>query len=248
MTDHWNFFFLRVDDQPASIFVDLGIAAEAPLGGFPHLGYVRVAMLHPRPDGLSSEAEFDALCALDDHLTGHIAAEGAALYVGRNTSGGHRDFYFYAADADGFERAAAAAAARHPAYRCEIGSRPDPDWSVYFDFLSPSEDDRQRILNRDLRSALEDRGDAPDEARPIDHRAYFPRRQAAAAFFERVEKLGFRAELPKTMDDGDYAVDFVREDSPAAMDEVTIGLARLVREFGGEYDGWGCPIVGAKQG
>lgn len=248
MTDQWDFFFLRVDDQPASIFVDLGLADEAPIGDFPYLGYVRVAMLNPRADGLSSEAEFDALCALDNDLSAHIAADGAALYVGRNTSGGHRDFYFYAEDAEEFAQAAAAAVALHPAYRCEIGSRPDPDWSVYFDFLSPSDDDRQRMVNRHLRTALEDRGDSLDEARPIDHRAYFPRRQAAAAFFDRVDRLGFRVRLPKTIHDGDYAVDFARDDSPADMDEVTTALARLARELGGEYDGWSCPIVAAKQG
>jgi hypothetical protein len=30
MSDHWNFYALLVDDQPASIFVDLGIAKNAP--------------------------------------------------------------------------------------------------------------------------------------------------------------------------------------------------------------------------
>lgn len=247
MTDTWDFFFLLVDDQPASIFVDLGIAAEAPLGGFPHMGYVRVEMLRPREDGLSSQEEFSDLCALDDDLTARLAAAGGAIYVGRNTSGGCRDFYFYAADATQFTSAAEAAVARHPSYRCEIGSRPDPAWTVYFDFLSPSDDDRQRMASRGVREALERHGDVLTEARPIDHRAYFRSRDAAAALFARLERDGFQVQLPKAVDEGEFAIDFVRADSPADMDDVAVTVARLVRELGGEYDGWGCPVVLAKQ-
>jgi hypothetical protein len=247
MADNWDFFFLLVDDQPASIYVDLGIVTDAPLGRYPHMGYVRVEMRHPRDDGLSSQEEFHDLCRLEDDLTARIAGEGDAIYVGRNTSNGCRDFYFYAADASRFTRAAEAAAARHPSYRCEIGSRPDPAWTVYFDFLSPSDDDRQRMANRGVRDALERHGDLLTEARPIDHRAYFRSRDAAAALFARLERDGFQVQLPKAMDEGEYAVDFVRADSPADMDDVAVAVARLVYELGGEYDGWGCPVVIAKQ-
>jgi hypothetical protein len=60
-TDDWDFFFCRVDDSPASIFIDLGRAKSAPLKGKDHLGYLRLYMLKPRPDGLSSDAEFKTL-------------------------------------------------------------------------------------------------------------------------------------------------------------------------------------------
>lgn len=243
MSDKWDFFFLRVDDHPASIFVDLGIAAEAPLPGHPQMGYVRVEMLRPRDDGFSSQEEFEDLCALEDDVTAQIVADGGAIYVGRVTSDGFRDFFFYAGDANQFIGAAEAAAALHPSYRCEVGGRPDPDWNVYFDFLSPSDDDRQRMANRGVREALEQHGDLLNLPRQINHYAYFAARDGAAAFTARVEREGFRPELPRATDTGDYLVYFVRDDRPDELDEVTVMLARLARELGGEYDGWESLVV-----
>jgi hypothetical protein len=86
MSDDWDFFSLRVDDQAASIFVDLGIRNLAPIRTHPLMGYLRVAMRRPREDGLSSQEEFDDLIALEDRVTADIVKNGTAIYVGRNTS------------------------------------------------------------------------------------------------------------------------------------------------------------------
>jgi hypothetical protein len=239
MSEYWDFFSLLVDSEPASIFVDLGIASEAPLVAFPQMGYVRVEMLRPREDGLSSQDEFHGLCALEDDLTAHIAANGGAIYVGRNTSGGFRDFYFYAENASQFTSAAEDAAGRHPSYRCEVGGRPDPDWRVYFDFLSPSLDDRQRMMNRHVIDRLKEHGDCLNVPRQIDHHVYFDTRDGTSTFIVRVEREGFRAELPSVWEESGFVIEFARIDAPD-HDEITVMLARLARELGGEYGGWGC--------
>src|SRR5690606_18463753 len=95
MSVDWDFYLCRVDGDPASIFVDLGLARDAPVNDRPHMAYVRVYMQSPRPDGLSSQEEFDALVRLENSLTSALSADNATIYVGRNTSGGCRDFYFY---------------------------------------------------------------------------------------------------------------------------------------------------------
>jgi len=86
MSDKWDFYPLLVDDQPASIFVDLGIAAEAPIATHAHMAYVSVEMRHPRDDGLSSQEEFEDLCRLEDAIIPKICA-GNAIYVGRKLIG-----------------------------------------------------------------------------------------------------------------------------------------------------------------
>src|SRR3954462_12044783 len=98
MSKDWDFYSLRVDGEPASIFVDLGISKDAPVRNHTTMGYLRVLMLRPREDGLSSRDEFDDLIALEDHVTAKVIENGAAVFVGRNTSSGNRDFYFYVAD------------------------------------------------------------------------------------------------------------------------------------------------------
>jgi hypothetical protein len=61
MSNDWDFYSCRVDDKPASIFVDLGIRRDVPLSGRPYMAFVRLFMRAPRPDGLSSQEEFEDL-------------------------------------------------------------------------------------------------------------------------------------------------------------------------------------------
>jgi len=246
MSSDWDFYFCQVEGRPASIFLDLGIAADAPVASHPHLGYVSVEMRQPRPDGLSSQEEFDALSAIDDSLSAGVAGGGNAFYVGRNTSDGNRDYFFFAADPVAFAADVERAMARFPAYRFASGSQPDPDWSTYFDFLSPSEDDRQRILNRRVQLQLEAHGDDQSQPRPIDHRLYFPDGAAAAAFTARLAGQGFEIAPPVAMEEGDVAVDLKRSDRPGDMDDVVLALIADARPSGGSYDGWGCTIVPAR--
>ena len=64
MSDDWDFYFCSVDNKPASIFVDLGIAKEAPMAEYSVMAYVRTHMQAPRDDGLSSQVEFETLKSL----------------------------------------------------------------------------------------------------------------------------------------------------------------------------------------
>lgn len=50
ITDDWDFYFLQVDDKPASIY------DFAPNPKLPYMAYIRLHMREPRTDGLSSNA------------------------------------------------------------------------------------------------------------------------------------------------------------------------------------------------
>ena len=244
MSDDWDSFFLRVDDQPASILVDLGIRKEAPIRSHATMGYLRVPMRRPRQDGLSSKDEFDELIALENHVTGTIVGDGTAIFVGRNTSGGNRDFYFYVTDPTKFENDARAAMREFPAYACETGAQEDRDWRTYFDFLHPSEIDLQRIMNRRVLQQLQERGDNANNERRIDHLALLPGPEAQSAFTGYVQTEGFSIESAPHEPNakGQFSVEFSRVDRPARIDEIVVPLVRMVVELGGVYDGWGCPV------
>jgi len=245
----WDFYFLRVDGQPASIYLDLGWGGEAPPPAFPVMAYVRVLMRAPRPDGLSSQEEFDDLIAVEDRLVAALTAGGAAIYVGRNTSGGCRDFYFYAPAGTAWEERASLAMGAMPDYRFQAGQRPDPEWSVYREFLYPGPRERERMQNRSVCQALEHDGDALSAPREIDHWACFPDAATRDAFVRRAGELGF---LLREQDDGDAEhpecmARIYRVDVPAreGIDEVCLPLFDLAEECGGHYDGWECPVVRA---
>jgi hypothetical protein len=242
MSKDWDFYPLLVDSEPASIYLDLGLAQNAPIESQPHLSYVRVYMRKPRPDGLSSNEEFDDLVSIEDSLCEAFSASSSTTYAGRNTSSGNRDFYFYTNDPAVFSASVQSAMARHSHYTFEVGGRLDSNWSVYFDFLYPSRDDIQRIFNRRVVDSLETHNDNLSEPRPIEHFAYLPNAAAAEKLQDYLRERGFSFDEPR-IDGGTIAVTFKRVDRPEDIDNIVIPIAHHLQELGGEYDGWGCEVV-----
>jgi uncharacterized protein (TIGR01619 family) len=239
MSDQWNFYPLRVDGEPASVFVDLGIAAAPPMESFPIMGYLRLKMNFPREDGLSSQGEYDTLIALENGIEKWIGDEDACIYVGRNTSGGHRDFYFYSSDHNiqsklqNFMR-------NWKDYKFQTGSRPDPAWSTYWNFLYPSPEDLQRMGNRDVIDCLIENGDKIDLPRKIDHFSIFETKNDREQFIEDIRVEGYVVAGVADTENGDFTVEFERIDRPDQIDGITIDLFRKSLARGGTYDGWGC--------
>ncbi|WP_255991631.1 DUF695 domain-containing protein [Chitinolyticbacter albus] len=246
MTDDWDFYFLNVDDKPASIYVDLGVHDAAPNPALPHMAYVRLHMREPRDDGLSSQAEFDTLVAIEDALTAALVNEETE-YVGRCTTNFCRDFFFYVARPQAWSTRVAACMRAFEGYQYDVGTREEPDWSSYFSYLYPSDADLQTIENRRVCEALERNGDKLSEAREIDHWAYFGNEASLHAYVEAARQLGFKV---RTISDDDEACNkhcaqLWRSDIPAfnTIDDVTLPLFNLAATHGGEYDGWESVVV-----
>jgi regulator of RNase E activity RraB len=247
MSEDWDFYFLRVDDKPASISLDLGLSKIAPMREYPRLGWVRVYMKSPRHDGLSSQEEFDVLTALGDNLNQGLTGAGKSVYVGRNTSDGCRDFYFYVRRHINWKHEVEQLMQAYEQYEFDCDIRNDPEWTTYFEFLYPSEIDRQRIENRRVCTALQEHGDKLVAEREIEHWAYFPTPSARASYIDGARRLGFL--LQSTMEPeaqtGSFGVRLVRRDVPSfeLIDEATMPLFKLAKECGGDYDGWESVVV-----
>lgn len=250
MSQDWDSYLCLIDDEPASILVDLGVVAEAPLSGYPVLGILSVALRNPGPEGLSTQEEFDDLSAIDDAIDDFAEGADWGVYVGRSTSAGTREFYFYIADADGWAGRIGSVMAAFPEYPFQADAREDTDWSAYFEVLYPSPLDMQRIQNARVCRALEENGDAMETEREVSHWIYLPSEEARAEFIEEAAKLGFAAEPPLDEDEpGDeeprYGVQVVRMDVPSydEIDAITLPLFELANELGGEYDGWETKLI-----
>ncbi len=196
-------------------------------------------MLRPRPDGLSSQEEFDDLVKVDDALEAAITLAGG-VYVGRITGSGVRDYFCYEPDGESVGAAAADALKASPAYTHESGGRPDPEWGVYFDLLYPSDIDRQKMGNRDVLDNLERHGDDLQAPRKIEHWIHFADELSRQRFQEHVRSQGFVVENAYTADEGDRPLVLViaQNGVPAQIDEINIQLVEAASEYGGVYDGW----------
>lgn len=239
MSEQWNFYPLLVDGEPASIFVDLGIAKVAPLAEFPNMAYLRVRMNNPRDDGLSSQEEYGALIAMEKCVTDTVERGGKSIYVGRNTSGGNRDFYFYTHD-DDIEEILSNTMDQWPTFQFQTGIRADSEWSSYWNFLHPSAEDLQKMGNREVIDRLLENGDHIDRPRKIDHFAVFKTRTDRERFAQYIMMQGYSVLQAAGPNDGGYQIAFDRTDRPDQIDDITIDLYRNAKANNGEYDGWGC--------
>jgi len=247
MAADWDFYALLVDDEPASIFVDLGLKAVAPIRTLPNMAYLRVRMNASRPDGLSSQEEFDALIVIEDALTAELSDRTTCLYVGRSTSSGNRDFFFYVSDISVFEVKASAFMKDYSTYQFQTGGRFDPDWSAYRSFLYPSARDLQRIKNRHVCEALESHGDDLSRPREIDHYCYLPSSAAASELASFATSNGFTVkDIHEPHEKNSmFDVHLVHLARPKEIDEPVLILFDACLKLGGEYDGWGCSVAGA---
>ena len=246
MVGQWDFYQCRLNGKPASVYLDLGLHGAAPDRNRPALLVVRLHLRWPDPaNGMSTDAEYDALLTIEDELIEALKLGLGAVYAGRVTTDGRREFFFYAAAASGLQGAAAV-----PGYRTEAWVQADPQWKHYFDVLYPRGAMLRSIADKAVVETLAARGDRPQVARPITHYAYFANATQRAAFTGSIEHAGFSVhrltDTGRSADARPFGVVYTLTQgaSLAAVSETTGLLMQLAEKHGGEYDGWECPVMG----
>lgn len=244
MSNHWDFYFATVNEQVASIMVDLGIRSHVPDAQKSLLTWVWVEMHRARPDGLAEPEEVPRLQELEDDLVATVRA--SAALVGRVTTAGRREFYFYGEPGNASEQQVAAAMARYPDYKYTCESQADEAWEQYLDVLYPPPLDMEAIRNRKTRMALQEKGDDPAEIRVVTHWVVIPD-AARTQFLREADARGF-APAQGAAAENPCQIALERENSMEEIDQTTLVLRELAAAHGGSYDGWETPVVGTGMG
>jgi hypothetical protein len=244
VADDWDFYFARIDDAVASIYLNLGLRADAPNEKQPWLLWVFVEMQTPREDGMSSKEESPILHQIEESLVAAINPLCGAQLVGRITGQGRREFYFYGSEPGELDAAVTQAMRAFESYEYECSSAFQPDWDQYLKLLYPSDSNLQRMFNRRVLDALASNGDVHETPRRVDHWLYFPTEEGRAACRETLAAIEFTVidehlhEEPG--DDMPFTLVVSRMDSVEmrTINGITLELARLAAQHGGRYDGW----------
>ena len=123
--------------------------------------------------------------------------------------------------------------------------------------LSPEARAKAERLHRDLEpdlsrnerlaELLSEHGDTLDQARPVQHWAYFPTEESRAQFIAFIgQRFSNIAAHINPMSRGkEYAVTFWHTGTPDAdaMTEVTNALSLAAESCGGVYDGWETQVL-----
>ncbi|WP_316804539.1 DUF695 domain-containing protein [Pedobacter nototheniae] len=245
--EDWDTYFTNVDHQLGSIMVDLGLIKIAPIAEKPVLIWISIKMKAPRADGLSSNEESEQLYEIEDHLAAQLKNKFDSIYIGRLTSEGNRDLYFYFDDSLLYDKAIADVMVNYPTYEYDFGTKEDPQWSVYLDFLFPLPPQYQAIQNRRVLTNLESHGDDHSKAREVDHYLYFTTEEGRENFVAAIENNSFNVRNKETKTEGNHRYMLhLTITEPVDYDNInerTINLSENAASFNGIYDGWGCPIV-----
>ncbi|GHT20393.1 hypothetical protein FACS189429_8560 [Bacteroidia bacterium] len=244
--EEWDFDMCNVDNIIGSFRVDLSLAKVAPVAGKPNLVWVGVEMQNAREDGLSSDAESQTLYAIEDELVARFLSNHNAVLAGILTSNFERVFYFYLADAtDFYQKFVLPSFAKFPDYKFYSDTKEDKDWEHYFDFLYPSPDIHQRMMNRRVIRNLQNAGDNLNKERMVDHFLYFKNEQDMNAYILEIEKQNFQI-LKKGFneDRNEFTLNIGRVDKVdyESVDDYVLYLCKLAGNHNGSYDGWGCTI------
>jgi uncharacterized protein (TIGR01619 family) len=247
MTDGWNFYMCNVNDALASIAVDLNLRKNAPDTARPELIWVWVHFKHPRPDGLSSPAEFDILIEIEERITEALAPKFDAILSGRITTDGRREFYYYASRSDQCETVLRSAFERFPSYEFDFGTQTDEAWNHYLDVMYPSEEDRQKMENRSVLDALQKNGDNLQTPRDVSHWIYFRNAGDRDAFWAAIQPREYRLDSQNENPDKEfpYGICVMRFQSVQQddIDSAVLELLEQAKELRGDYDGWETQVI-----
>ena len=244
--DPWDFYPCRVDDAPASISLTTRFQDGARPKELDTLYVAGVHLEDAGEQGMGTAAEGELIYAAEEEFREKLTPQGFTQ-VGRLRNKGSWQVSFYAATGKETEFHGLLAITLATTGR-EVWTHiaADPTWNYYDTFLSPDEERRQWMSNRNLVEALEAKDDPLTTPRPVDHSTRFPNLTSATAFKTASESLGFQTTLTEPTGDTDadpvYQVKAEREDpvNLTHIHGVVMELTDLATSHGGEYEGWGC--------
>lgn len=227
--------------------------ADAPSTRWPTTAVIGMAFDACRKNGLPTPDEYDRAIRIETALRNAMEKSAHAVHLATVTGDGGRMWVFQCKSAAATARRLAALPAKVRApLTCH--QQNDPDWTLYFESLLPTELESMRFNNSSVLAALAEAGDNPRRARPIEHLAYFPTAAARKKFQTWAKRIGFAIDECPDPDTGSDPADGLpfrlhfSMKSKAELDAITDqthSCAVAARKCGGMYDGWESVLVKA---
>ena len=239
----WENYIVSLNGRPVSINVDLGFRTLAPVQEDSFVVILRVKLGQTDRNGMPRQEEQDVLLNMEDRLVEMLARQIGANFTGRFTQRGIREFYFYAPDTIGYNRAVNQAMLPFSTHEWLAQAKKDKSWSNYLEVLYPSEPDMLRIQSRRQAEQLSVQFRSGREPLSVVHFFQFSTRESAESFLTLPAINGYELyNLPKFIDpkSGKFEVVLRKKEflGQGWVEAVPIELYRLAVKQGGKYLGW----------
>ena len=239
----WENYVVSLNGRPVSINVDLGYKELAPVAEDSFVVILRLKLRQTDRNGMPKQEEQELLLNLEDRLVEMLARQIGANFAGRFTQRGIREFYFYAPDTLGYNRAVNQAMLPFTTYEWLAQAKKDKSWSNYLEVLYPSVPDMLRIQSRRQFEKLSVQYRSGREPLPIVHFFNFSGRSSLEKFLSLPAVSGYEIiGMPETVNPQTGKLDLVLKKKeflgPGWVEAVPIQFYRLVLKEGGNYLGW----------
>jgi hypothetical protein len=239
----WENYVVSVDGRPVSINVDLGLFTAAPLKERPFVIILRTKIKSPDTKGMPYSEENGTLLQIEDALIGELGKETGAIFAGRFTQRGLREFYFYAPDTIGYEKGVNQAMKNFPAYEWLSRANDDKKWENYYTVLYPADVELIKIRSKRQIEKISQSNLATKKEILINHFFSFNSFSNREKFLRELPWTGFQImDLPESVDfkTNKFTLTLQRKAIPELLwiDHFIIPLYRYTQKLGGKYVGW----------
>ena len=190
----WNlngmaFYPCCINDHLASIWLNTSVAHDVVSEEYPFFHAMRVYLRYPSKAGLSIDAEEDELYEIEEFLVPLLEESLNAIFVGRVTTNGYREFYFYAKgqELDHTVRDIILDRCEYYDFSGQDGIL-EPNWDTYFDCIYPNDAGYQYIVLQRTFQELSDQSSA-NEPSQIAYFFYFDDEQSCDAAYQELRSL-----------------------------------------------------------
>ena len=249
VSDDWDNYIISVKEHPVSIVVNLGLKDVAPIKERPFAIILRTKFNRSDTNGLPAPEIIASLDSMEYSLESALKKNLGAIYAGRFTQRGLREFYFYSVDTAQFIKICAGVMDQFKAFPWLCKAVSDKTWSNYFEVLYPSPNELEKLENRRMIDELKAKGDQLTKPRKIDHVFYFKTVANRQSFLRALDLHGFSIdEMPQERTDpGNFGflLKISRSDIPdnQTMDNMSIYFRELSAKNNGVYEGWQTYII-----
>ena len=132
---NWDFYQSNINDKIASVYLNLDAEEELSPRHI-RLCWFFIKLKVERDDGLSHDDEIESLFEFEDQLIACLCSENLK-FVGRVTTAGMRQFYFYGTDDAGFEELCEVFLRSNSSYLYQYNCKDDPERTQYKNVLYP---------------------------------------------------------------------------------------------------------------
>jgi hypothetical protein len=239
----WENYVVSLNGRPVSINVDLGFSTLAPVQEDSFVVILRVKLTQTDRNGMPRQEETEVLLNMEDRLVEMLARQIGAYFTGRFTQRGIREFYFYAPDTLGYNKAVNQAMLPFNTHEWLAQAKKDKSWSNYLEVLYPSEPDMIRIQSRRQYEQLSVQHRSGREPLSVLHFFQFSTREAMEHFLALPAINGYQLfSFSKLIDPKSGKFEAVLRKNEFLgqgwVEAVPIEFYRLAVKQGGKYLGW----------